>query len=78
MHLKSIHFKLNFACILGRFLVYIELNLNTKYTASSINFNNFILSINFIVAIILNLIDTVRYIKYLYSFSKAFRNRKKD
>ena len=32
MHLKLMHFGPNFACILGRFLVYIGLNLNAKYS----------------------------------------------
>ena len=32
MHLKLMHFGSNFACILGRFLVYIGLNLNAKYS----------------------------------------------
>src|SRR6266568_9670519 len=38
MHLKLMHFRSNFACILGRFLVHIELNLNAKYAASSVDF----------------------------------------
>src|SRR6266700_7408333 len=38
MHLKLMHFRSNFACILGRFLVYIELNLNAKRAVSSVDF----------------------------------------
>jgi len=38
MHLKLMHFGPNLACILGRFLVHIELNLNAKRVVSSIDF----------------------------------------
>jgi len=38
MHLKLMHFRSTFACILGRFLVYIELNLNAKRAVSSVDF----------------------------------------
>src|SRR6266700_5974081 len=38
MHLKLMHFGSNFACMLGRFLVYIELNLNAKRAVSSVDF----------------------------------------
>ena len=38
MHLKLMHFRSNYACILGRFLVYIELNLNAKRAVSSVDF----------------------------------------
>ena len=38
MHLKLTHFGPNFAYILGRFLVHIELNLNAKRAVSSVDF----------------------------------------
>jgi hypothetical protein len=41
-------------------------------------FNNSVLSINFIVTIIIDLVDAARYIRDLYSLLKLFRNRKKD
>src|SRR5438105_2373488 len=38
MHLKLMHFRSNLACILGRFFIYIELNLNTKRAVLSVDF----------------------------------------
>ena len=38
MHLKLMHYRSNFASILGRFLVYIELNLNAKQLVLSVDF----------------------------------------
>ena len=43
MHLKLMHFGSSFACILGKFLVYIELNFNVKWRVSSVD-----LSVDFI------------------------------
>ena len=51
MHLKLMHFGSSFACILGKFLVYIELNFNAKWRVSSVDLS-VDLSVDFVCKIV--------------------------